>query len=188
MANIALEKQLEALAGCGFRLNPEIGVAELLISYDRASYEGSPYRLLIFRMGGVVEEEPFDRVISNDVWVFDMECIGGPGAYVTIARRLEALAAGPSLKKLRDHVDLLGREGWLEYTVAGQPRHHKFEVDDDWADLMVLSYLADDLETKDRHFFSYQTGQQLLLMCKSEAEVAGLRELTGYELDRLIPS
>lgn len=187
MPELALEKQLDDLAACGFRLNPEIGVAELLLSYDRESYENTPYRLLLFRMGGVVEQEPFDRWISDDVWVFDMECVGGPGAYVEIARRLEALACGPRLEKLRDHVDLLGRKGWLEYRVGGKLRHHQVEVDDDWADLMVLSYLADDLETPGHRFHSYQTGQQLLLVCKDAPEVAGLRELTGYELDRLIP-
>ena len=67
MAFVPLERQLEELRSCGITMLPERTLNELLLSFGREEYEGDPYQVLLTRLGGEVEAEPWGRRFSDDV-------------------------------------------------------------------------------------------------------------------------
>lgn len=87
---ITLEEQLKNLSQAGITLRQGITEDILLESFSRETYEKGSYRILLIRMGGEREREPFDR-ISDNVWLFDTECIEDNGSYVIIAERFRVI-------------------------------------------------------------------------------------------------
>lgn len=81
------------------------------------------------------------------MYTFDLECIdSGSGSYVRIATNLCRVAGTPgAFTDLRDHVDIENGTAWIAYTRAGKPTRWDIDVEDDWADVLVLAYLMDDL-------------------------------------------
>ena len=178
-----LEAQLAELASCGLTLDPGITIDDVLYSFDRAAYENKPFDLLLFVFGAEVEREPWGRPFSSRVWNFDTECVSGKGSYVKIVKRLARVAGTPErLSDVRDAVDLDIGEAWLEYTVDGQQRHWDIEVNDDWADMMVVSYVMADLEAGGRRFYSKDNGQAMVLYYLDEAAAARLNRLSKNAL------
>lgn len=183
-----LETQLAKLAELGFVLNPGIMVDDLLHSFDRAAFEADPYNLLLFMFGGEAEREPWGRRICSRVWSFDTECIGGAGDYVQIVQNLCQLTGDVEyLCDIQDHVDLEAGEAWLEYTVQGRRQRWTVEVNDDWADLMTLCYVMDDLERGGQRFFFMGSGQSLILFYLGDQGAARLSALSGQPLTLFTP-
>lgn len=176
-----LEDQLSALAELGLPLAAGRTVDELLYSWPRDAYEHEPFDLLLFTLGCAVEAEPWERWFCDRAWHFDTECVRGHGSYVTIARRLSRIAGRPdALSGLRDHVDLGTEEAWIEYTADGR-RMTWPEVRDDWADLMVVGYLMDELEHGKARFHVRHNGQAMTLLFLDDDAADRLNTLTGEE-------
>nr|BFE81238.1 hypothetical protein GCM10020093_038390 [Planobispora longispora] len=87
-----------------------------------------------------------------------------------------------ALTDLRDHVDLGTGEAWIEYTAGGRRRRWTADVDDDWADPLVVSYLMGELEDGDRRFHAMDNGQASVLMLLDDDQARRLNELIGEEL------
>lgn len=87
---------------------------------------------------------------------------------------------------MRDHVDLEAEEAWIEYAVDGRVRRWSAEVHDDWADMMVVSYLMDDLERDGRRFWTREGGQIVNLYFLDEAAARGVNGLFA-DRDPLVP-
>ncbi|MCX4773615.1 hypothetical protein [Streptomyces sp. NBC_01285] len=104
------------------------------------------------------------------------------GSYTAIARQLCRIAGRPgALSGLRDHVDLGEEEAWIEYTADGRRVNWPIEVRDDWADLLVVSYLIDELEHGDWRFHVRHNGQAMTLFFLDDAAAGQLNELTGEQ-------
>ena len=104
---------------------------------------------------------------------------------MAIAKRLCALARRPdAFVELRDHVDIDAGEAWVEYTIDGNRRHWIVEVDDDWADMMVVSYMMSDLERDGRKFRAKDNGQAMVLYYLDDDAARRLSELAGEPLAR----
>lgn len=115
-------------------------------------------------LGDEVESDAGGR-FCDQVWTFDTERIEDSGSYVRIAKQLSRIADQPdALSDLRNHVDLDDGEGWLEYVIDGERKRWDVAVQDDWADLMVVSYLIDDLERNGRKFYVKDNGSQILVL------------------------
>jgi hypothetical protein len=141
-----LEAQLAELAALGLALEPDVTIDDLLCSFDRAQYEERPFDLVLFALGIEVERQPWGRPVCRRVWNFDAECIEGDGAYVAIVTALGWVAgATHRLSSVADHVDLDAGEGWVEYTLDGKRRHCDVEIQDDWADMQVVTQIMADL-------------------------------------------
>ena len=186
---VSLEEQLARLEELGLRLDAGITLDDLLYSFDREDYESRPYDLLLIMLGAEVEREPWGRAFSSRAWGFDTECVEGSGAYVEIVERLARLAGmSDRVGDLRDEIDLAGGSSWLEYTVDGRTRRWDVEVNDDWVDPMVLSYVMDDLETGDRRFWALDNGQAMVVFSIDATSAASLQDLTGGALRPLVPT
>jgi len=174
-----LETQLAELAKLGLALEPGITVDDLLYSFGRASFEEQPFDLVLFMLGVEVEREPWGRPFCSRVWNFDTECITGRGAYVRIVKQLARLAdASDRLMNVRDAVDLEDGTGKVEYAIDGKQRSWDIEIRDDWADMMVVSYMMADLEAGGRRFYSKDNGQAMVLFYLDEAVAARINQLS----------
>lgn len=182
-STVTLEDQLLVLAELGLPLSEGRTVAELLYSWPRAAYEREPLSLLLFVLGSEVEAEPWGRRFCDRAWNFDTECVAGSGAYVEIARQLCRVAGRPgALADLRDHVDLDRAEAWIEYTAGNRRRRWNIEVDDDWADLIVVSHLMAELEHGGRRFYARDNGQAMVLAFLDDAAAVRLNKIAGKGL------
>jgi hypothetical protein len=178
-----LEEQLSRLAELGLPLAAGRTVDDLLYSWPRESYEHRPLDLVLFVLGSAVEAEPWGRWFCDRAWNFDTECVHGQGAYVSIARQLCRIAGRPdALVDLRDHVDVDAGEAWIDYSVGGQRRHWRIEVRDDWADMIVVSYLMDDLEHDGQRFYARHNGQVMTLFFLDDDAAGQLNTLVGEQL------
>lgn len=183
MSAITLEQQLATLATLGLTLDPGITTDDVLHSFGADSYEERPFDLVLFILGVEVEREPWGRSFCQRVWNFDTECIEGDGSYVRIAKRLCAVAGRPdAFTELRDHVDTEAGTGWIEYTVDGERRRWDVEVNDDWADSMVVAYMMGDLERDGQMFRAKDNGQAMVLFYLDDATARQLSELAQEPL------
>ncbi|MFJ7495842.1 hypothetical protein ACIQZB_32590 [Streptomyces sp. NPDC097727] len=175
-----LEDQLDRLAELGLPLAAGRTVDELLYSWPREAYERKPFDLVLFALGCAVEDEPWGRWFCDRAWHFDTECVRGRGSYVAIARQLCRIAGRPdALSGLRDHVDLGAEEAWIAYTADGRRVNWPIEVRDDWADLMVVGYLINELERGDGRFHVRRNGQAMTLFFLDGDAAARLTMLAG---------
>ncbi|MCP9960173.1 MULTISPECIES: hypothetical protein [Streptomyces] len=182
-----LETQISRLAELGLPLATGRTVDDLLHSLPRDVFERRPYEVLLSVLGAEVEEEPWGRWFCDRAWNLDAECVHGPGAYAGIARQLCRIAGRPdAFTDVRDHVDLEAEEAWIEYAVDGRVRRWSAEVHDDWADMMVVSYLMDDLERDGRRFWTREGGQIVNLYFLDEAAARGVNGLFA-DRDPLVP-
>ncbi|MER5361578.1 hypothetical protein [Streptomyces sp. NPDC002785] len=175
-----LEEQLDRLAELGLPLAAGRTVDELLYSWPREAYERKPFDLVLFALGCAVEAEPWERWFCDRAWHFDTECVRGRGSYVAIARQLCRIAGRPNaLSGLRDHVDLGAEEAWIAYTAGDRQVNWPIEVRDDWADLMVVGYLMDELEHGGRRFHVRHNGQAMTLFFLDDDAAGRLDALAG---------
>ncbi len=184
---MTLEEQLEKLAACGIRLNDGVTVDDLLYSFQREAYEENPFDLVLFILGAEVEREPWGRPVCSRVWAFDAECIEETGDYVRIVKRLCEVAGQPDLMTdVSDSVDLDTGEAWLKYTIDGRHRDWPVEVDNDWADMMTLSYVMDDIERDGCRFYSKDNGQGMILYYLDAATADEINKLSNNSLKPVV--
>lgn len=186
---MTLEEQIAALDKLGIRLDDEITIDDLLYSFDRTSYEETPFDLILFVYGGEVEREPWGRSICSNVWNFDTECINATGDYVSIVKRICEIAdCSDRITNIQDSIDIANRDAWLKYEIDGKQRHWTVEVTDDWADRMTISYLLDDIESDGKRFFYIDNGQAMLLFYLDLQVARQLGQLTNDALQLVNPN
>lgn len=184
-----LEAQIAKLAELGLVLNPEITIEDILFSVDRQELESDPFKLLLFAYGSEVEREPKGRRICNRVWNFDLECISGTGDYVKIVGQLCLLGGDADyLQEVVDYVDLDEGECWLEYTLGENRQHWSIESNDDWADMLALSYVMEDIQRDGRQFYSLDNEQAMILVYVDADTAIKLSDLCDEDLEPVIPN
>ena len=180
-----LEDQLETLAKIGLRPNPGVDIDDFLYSFDREEYEKEPFDLVMFVLGMEVEREPFGH-FSDVAWNLDMECIEGDGSYAEIVDRLCVIAGvKDSLSGVSDVADADESSGTLSYTINGERRQHRFEINSDWADPDVLAKVMADIEraAPGKAFYAKDNGQASIWFFLNEDQLTRLVAL-GAELVR----
>jgi hypothetical protein len=186
---LKLETQLIKLAELGLILNPDITIEDLLYSLDREIVEAKPFILLLSLFGAEVERAPWGRRICDRVWSFDPECIDGTGDYVKIVHQLCLLSGNPDyLIEITDYIDLESGDGWLEYTIGERRQHWTIEINDDWADMMTVSYVMEDIQQSGRQFYSIDNGQAMILFYLDRSTAEKLGDLCGEDLEPVIPA
>ena len=185
---VSLEEQVETLSGCGIRLNPRIGIEQVLESFSRKEYEKEPFRLLLIALGGTLGREPWSP-LSDSVWHLDTECIDGPGSYAHIASRIRALAGEDlPLEDIKDDVDINQGIAWLSFRLDNQTIRWEPKIEQDWIDTKILSdfvRLMERRNAKKRLTYLDLGGQDCLIGCSTEDEFRKLKKLTGLEFEWL---
>lgn len=172
---VPLETQLRTLATCGIRLLPERSIDELLMSWPREKYESEAYTLLVSRLGGEVEAEPWGRFFSDRAWHLDLETIEDRGDYARVIRRLAKISNVP-LTAIKDHVDLESNQAWVEFDINGKHERWTAAVDDDWLDTSILRKFAELVRKQ---------GSCLLGVLHEDGQTVTLAALTKSEVDCL---
>ena len=158
-------------------------VDDLTYSFPRAVFERRPFDLLLFMLGVEVERAPWGRPFSPHAWNFDPECISSTGDYTKIIKRLCRIAGrADCLAEISDFVDLTTGQAWLKYRVGGIDRHWPVEVNNDWADVLTLSYVMDDIQEGESYFYSKENGQAMVLFYLDPARAAEINALSGNAL------
>lgn len=175
---MTLEQQLAKLAELGLPLDPGISIDDLPYSYSRKDYEEAPFSLLLSVLGGEADQEPWDRPICSRAWNFDTVCINTTGDYVRIVKRLCQVAGQPDcLKDVTDFVDVAEGKAWLRYTINGTEKYRPIDVNEDWADVLTLKDVMEDIESEGRRFYFKDYGKIFALFY--------LDSPTATELNRL---
>jgi hypothetical protein len=183
-----LEDQLAKLAELGLVLNPGITSEDLLYSENREAFTARPFVLLLFLLGSEVERKPWGRRICNRVWSFDLECIATTGDYVKIVRKLCLLTGNEDrLTEVVDYIDLDEGECWLEYNITEHRRHLTIEVNDDWADMLALSYVMEDIQCDGYQFYALDSSEVMIILYLDRSTAEKLSDLCNEDLEPLIP-
>ena len=188
----SFEQQLKTLADCGIFLHANVQPQSLLLSNSREQFERRPYTLLLSAMGQEAENATQagpSGFPSDSIWVFDSECIEGPGSYVRIANRMAQLAQGElPLTNLADQVDELHSSAGLSFTLDGQRYDWDAKLSEDWADMTILFRLGELLNArKGNHRFTYVNsgGQSSLIGCSTISNKDCLSSVTGLQVQWL---
>jgi hypothetical protein len=160
---IPLETQIEELAAAGLRLNPGIGIDDLLGSFPRDEFEGTPYELLLIMFGFQVEKDGNWLPVSSLAVDIDMECIQDEASYVHLLQQLASVTGRSDLfQDLSSAVDFRSQRATLTYQVGARSRTLHPAVQNDWADPAVLSQVLHDIVAAiddGRSYWGVENGQ-----------------------------
>jgi hypothetical protein len=187
---ITLDEQISNLTACGITLRSDISKDDLLISFDVSKYQKTPYELLLCCMGGEVEKEPFDRIISDNIWHFDAECIEDHGAYKSITERMRLIAGNDlPLMNVEDYIDVESGVAWLSFELDGKKIRWEAKVDNDWADPAIFSKFVELLRSRNvQKFFTYcDLGQDCLIGCWDKEKTEKINRLLSKTSLKFIP-
>lgn len=186
--NMSLYDQLDALAACGISPREGVGPADLLRRQPERDYETSPFKLLLYELGGDSGEPDYEPM-SHNVWHMRAECASRGGDYVRVARRMAMLAGGTlPLESVQDEFDLRRGVAWLSFTLRGEEFRWPARIEERWIDPNILSRFAsmlDAQETDLRYICLDLGGQDCLLACATQEQFACLRKLTGLAFEWL---
>ena len=185
--SMKLEDQISALAEIGISLNEGVSVDDLLLSYSREEYESSPFNLILFVYGMEIEEEPWGRHFSDQVWNFDVEAIEDHGSYVEIVNNFHRLTGkAKRLEDLKDYVDIEEEKAELSYVLEGHVRVFEPKIDNDWADPEVVGAVMEDLKQSGYDYYPIDNGQASVWYYLKEEQVRTLNELANnaFNLDQ----
>ena len=87
-----------------------------------------------------------------------------------------------------DYTDMAASECWLEYTLGDCRRHWEIEANDDWADMMTITYVMEDLQHDGKQFYSKDNGQAMILFYLDRSNAEKLSDLCGEDLEPVIPN
>lgn len=185
-SKVSLETQIEELAKAGIHLSAEATISDILLSFKRSEYEGDPYQALLFVYGIEIEQEPWGRNFTNQLWNLDMECINDDGSYVTIVKGLVRITGQPEiLHSVSDEVDLSDPTARLTYKIGSIERDLSLPINNDWADpAAVDQILRDIMQTVDdgRRFFAMDNGQASVFFFGTESQALAVNQLAGRDL------
>jgi hypothetical protein len=176
---------LEQLANAGVRVRSGISQNDLLDSLEGTMDSRVDWIELLCVLGSDVERGQFER-ISDDIWHFDAECIEDDGAYVEVVSRFVILAKGAlPLTDIRDHVDVVAGEAWVEFNLDGKKEHWDLEVSDDWVDPEMYSRLQKLVTQRGagKRFFIAGLGQDSLISFGDEQMRQTLSRLSGLKFE-----
>ena len=176
---------MEQLANAGVRVRSGISQNDLLDSLEGTMDSRVDWIELLCVLGSDVERGQFER-ISDDIWHFDAECIEDDGAYVEVVSRFVILAKGAlPLTDIRDHVDVVAGEAWVEFNLDGKKEHWDLEVSDDWVDPEMYSRLQKLVTQRGagKRFFIAGLGQDSLISFGDEQMRQTLSRLSGLKFE-----
>ena len=183
---IAVEEQIANLKQLGIALKPEFSSEELFRHHSREELESKPYLMVLFVLGGTIEEEPWTD-LSDDIWHFDVECIEDHGDYARIVRRLAELARRDlRISDIHDHVDVDADKAHIAFVLNGTKHEWDLKVNNDWVDEGFISkFVAAAALHSPKRYFAMEDGQAMLVVYKTKEEVSALEHLTILKFDEL---
>lgn len=176
----SLEEKLAALQACGLPLDEQFTIQDLLKTDSRSSYERPGWDLVLVGLAIEDEEEPFASHCKI-LWHFDSECIEDNGDYARIVARMSEMTEGAlPLENIKDRIDIEAGKAQVSFDLHGQRINLDLKVQDDWADPMVFTKLAELLQQTDpsKLFVIYDFhSQDCVIGCVTRARLKQLNDL-----------
>ncbi|MBT9312668.1 hypothetical protein [Leptothoe kymatousa] len=108
--------------------------------------------------------------------------------YTTIVNRLCEVANKPNLiTDIDDFVDTRSGKARLKYKINGSDLNWDIEINNDWANTLMLSYTMDDIECDGCRFYFKENGQAIILFYLDEAAANEINKLSNNTLKPFIP-
>ncbi len=187
---VSLEEQISILAESGILLNDGVSIEDFLISYDRESYEKTPYELALHMYGFEIEQEPWGRYLSDSAWNFDTECIEGSGSYAEVMSNIVRITQRSDiLSDVSDDFDFEKPTATVRYILNSNKKERVVKIDSDWVDPNFVDYFlaeVSDTISDGRKFWSIDNGQALILFFLTDANANNLNKLSNGSLKRVI--
>lgn len=186
--HVSFERQLETFNKLGFELNPGTSISDIDRWGNKKEFEDQPYVMLYITLGQTIEREAWTP-LTDRVWDFDTEAIEDHGAYIEIRKNLERISRGEvKFENLKDYVDVEKEIAWVSFTFHGKNYKWDLKVDDDWADPMLFSKVADLVRTnntKGRYTYFDTGGQDAVIGFEIPEGKAAIVKATGLKIEWL---
>jgi hypothetical protein len=143
--NAWLRDRYSELTEVGIALNNHYTVENLLEVVNSRGLHGVVG--LLRALGGAYGRLPHFH-LSNNIWLFDAECVEDPQAYADIAIRIDAITSPTlSLSSILSNLDFNANSAWLEFEC--QQVHYRWDLalEDDWVDPKVFDKFCHLLES-----------------------------------------
>lgn len=174
-------EQLATLVSFGVRLRPDVDPAEALAPLAPYELKRQPYVAVLSR---VAQQPGFDGEVIDpgapaiNVGAFDTEFVEDPDAYEEPIRFMAAVCgASDRISDIASNIDVEAEEGTISYRIDGRLQTWDVEVNDDWADRMVLSYVLDDLLGVGECFVLFSSGQEFGFVLVTSEQQEPLQKL-----------
>ncbi|NEN87380.1 hypothetical protein [Paenibacillus elgii] len=182
--NPTLEEQIHALLGLGITFTDDTGtlINNLLVHFDRESYEEDPFYLLLTITGADLLDENENEIrMSYDVWCFDAECIEDENIYTMLLRHFVNLAKGEfPLENIESNLDFDEQEAEISFDLDGRHYNWILEMNDDWVNIDLFKKLGKLAlkRNRDKQYIYFNDGQNLTFMYCDKIVLKKLNELT----------
>lgn len=173
-------EQLATLVSLGVRLRSDVDPAEALAALAPYQLMMQPYVAVLSRLA---QEPGFDKVVEPgapavNVGALDTEFVEDPDAYAGPIRFLAAVCGrSDRISDIASKIDVEAEEGTVSYRIDGRRQTWDVEVNGDWADRMVLSYVLDDLLGPGEDHVLFSAGQEFGFVIVTPEQQAPLDEL-----------
>lgn len=179
-ASASAADQLAILVAHGVRLRPDVDPAEVLALVAPYELTSQPYVAVLSR---VAQQPGFDEVVEPgaaavNVGAFDTEFVEDPDAYESPIRFMAAVCGrSDRIADITSSIDVEAEEGTVSYRIDGRLQTWDVDVDGDWADRMVLSYVLDDLLDPGQDAVLFAAGQEFGFVLVAEEQRDPLQQL-----------
>ncbi len=182
-ASLTLRQALDKLKRIGVTIAPSASIDDLLPSLDGGLDDPIDRVHLLCVLGGEAECSGAG-LLSHDIWHLDAECIEDDGDYARLAGRFQVLSGEHlPLQEIKDHVDVLNGEAWLEFGLDGKTIHWDLTVNNDWMDPVVYSNFQKLVasRTESGRFMICALGQDSLVLFGDDKKLRAISAFSGLE-------
>ncbi|MDD3051876.1 MAG: hypothetical protein PHR06_12140 [Candidatus Cloacimonetes bacterium] len=181
---ISLDIQIETLDRIGLSTRKKPVIDFLLSELDRTFYESNPYRSILYRYADLHEQADGEwEHNSDDIFMFDTECIEGEGSYVSILEKFKNIAGDSfDIINIKDLVDFDSDTAWVSFELNETTYKWDIEIEDDWFDVTLINKINNLLidSGNSGKFYTYSLDQTMLVVFLDKNKVKELNDVTGY--------
>jgi len=192
--HLSLRDVLDTLAECGIRPKRGVSVEDIAQTNYGAPLEADDcyyYLDILGRLGFERAVPPHDE-LSNNVHYTNVKVIYEVDAYTAILRRLVALTRGRfPVRKIWSRIDFEGGVGELRFVLDGDQYSWPIKVNKTYLDgslVVKFARLFRQYQSELKFTFYNVSGQDCLIGCATNEEIAKLRRLTGVWFATLGPN
>lgn len=177
----AAEEQFNAIRGCGVTPRPRVTFAQLMDGQDPAAFEAAPFAAMLGVMAGA---DSAGEPMSDDVLIFNPQCITHEGAYTLALTQFVRLCKGAiPLENISDTFDAEHQVATISATLDAEPVELAVSCEDGAFAPDVLSFIASaaaDRGSGSRLAWADHEGSKLVVFL-TEQEVGELASATSME-------
>ena len=177
MGKVPLDQQISTLADLGIKAKHADIEGRVDSEWGTETAESDPYNLLLFVLGSEDEE---GGTLSDDIYVFDTECVEEEDIYQRIFTRLSVLSKG-AFSQITGHTDHERERSSVSFDLGGKRYDWDLEYESDWFDVGSIGRLNRLLEKNGsaEFFFTASPDQNLFVIFTDQKTADALNDLVS---------